>query len=141
MDDVSGKELDPVKVQQARQEEMGYVNKKEVWRKIPRKQAWAEGIKIVGTKWIDIDKGDAHNPLYRSRLVAKEYHDGRAGGDMEGLFASTPPLEALRLLASEAATIQHKEKGDRVMMIADVSRAFFEASARRNIVLNCPQKH
>ena len=34
--------------------------------------------------------------------MAKEFNDG-AG---EGLFASTPPLEALRFLISEAATVR-----------------------------------
>ena len=133
-DDVSGKELDPTRVKQARREEMEYVGKKEVWKKIKRTQAQKEGIKIVGTKWIDIDKGDIHNPIYRSRIVAKEFNDSKTGEGIEGLFASSPPpLKALRLLVSEAATIKNREKGEQVVMVADVSRAFFEGAARRHL--------
>ena len=44
---------------------------------------------------------------------------------MDGLFAGTPPLEALRTLVSEAATLE--EDDDKVIEIDVVSRAFFEA--------------
>ena len=55
MDDVSGAALDPVKVQEARNLEMDYFRKMQVYRKVPR---WkATGHKIVRTKWIDINKG------------------------------------------------------------------------------------
>ena len=42
------------------------------------------------------------NPNYRSRMVGKEFNDKA----IEGLFAATPPLEALRLLLSWAATME-----------------------------------
>ena len=88
-DDVTGKALDPKTVRQARLKEMKYVKEKEVWEPISRDEARRRGWKVVKTKWIDINKGDADTPNYRSRLVSKEFTDG-AG---EGLFASTPPLE------------------------------------------------
>ena len=50
------------------------------------------------------------------------------------MYAGTPPLGALRLLVSEAATIEdHEEDNDKVIMINDVARAFFEAPAYREI--------
>ena len=72
---------------------------------------------------------------YRSRLVAKEFADS----DGDGLFAATPPLETLRVLISEAATIM-KGKDEKVMMIADVSRAFFEAEVVRDICVELPEE-
>ena len=64
---------------------------------------------------------------------------------IHGLFAATPPLEALRLLLSWAATVEGKGIGSiagaRIRgkinrtLIADVSRAFFEAPARRDVSL------
>ena len=43
-------------------------------------------------------------------------------------------MEALRLLISEAATRENGKTGGRkVIMVNDVSRAFFEAPARRPI--------
>ena len=144
-DDVSGKALNPKKVQEARQLEMDYINGKKVWRKTTRKKALDQGYRIVGTRWIDIDKGDESRPEYRSRLVGKEYNTGPE----QGLFASTPPLEALRWLVSEAATVEGlREKSwkgtssrngwasrneDKIMLISDVSRAFFEAPMRRKV--------
>jgi hypothetical protein len=100
-DDVTGEELDGKEVVKARAKEMGYIHEKNVWERMSRKRAAVLGYKIVKTRWIDINKGDWENPNFRSRFVAKEFNDG-AG---EGLFASTPSLEALRFLMSELATV------------------------------------
>ena len=54
----------------------------------------------LGTRWVDINKGDEDRPEYRSRLVAKELKTDKR----EDLFAATPPLEALKLLISMAMT-------------------------------------
>jgi hypothetical protein len=133
-DDVSGEMLDPAKVQGARREEIQYVNDMKVWRKMSRREAIRRGYKIIKVRWIDINKGDKQHPLYRSRLVGKEFNDGV----IEGLFASTPPLEALRLLVSDAATIC--EGQDKVLMINDISRAYFEAPMRRFLCVELPDE-
>ena len=106
-DDVTGDMLDPRKVQDARREEIQYTESMNVWKKMTREEAKRRGWEIIATRWIDVNKGDQDNPLYRSRLVGKEFNDG--GG--EGLFASTPPLEALRMLVSDAATTRQVGKG------------------------------
>ena len=41
------------------------------------------------------------NPVYRNRLVGKDFTNEA----VDGIFAGTPPLEALRCLIHEAATI------------------------------------
>ena len=93
--------------------------------------------KIIRTRWIDINKGDDENPVYRSRLVGKEFNDGQMGGP----FAATPPLEALRFLVHEAATARNNEElGSKVIVIHDVARSFFEAPAMRNICIEIPKK-
>ena len=68
--------------------------------------------------------------------MAKEFNNGQE----EGLYASTPPLEALRWLLSHAATFDHKAKKqeEKVILIADVSRAFFEAPMHRNVAVELP---
>ena len=131
-DDVSGEELDPAEVRKARQLEMDYVARRGVWRKVPRSLAIRNGWKIIPTRWIDINKGDHLQPNYRSRLVAKEFNTGA----QEGLFAATPPLEALRMIVSEAATVEGKE--EKVIMLNDVARAFFEAPMRRSVCVEVP---
>ena len=58
---------------------------------------------------------------------------------MDGIFAGTPPLEALRYLVHEAATVeQTKGKHTKVIMIDDVARAFFEAKAIRTVCVELP---
>ena len=63
--------MDGREVKKARMKEVGFVNKKNVWQKMSRKEALRKGYKIIQTRWIDIDKGDGDNPNYRSRLVGK----------------------------------------------------------------------
>ena len=100
--DFTGMELDAGKVVEARGKEVIYIRDKRVYDKIPRQQALRSKWKILRTRWIDINKGDDENPVYRSRLVGKEFNDGQ----MDGLFAATPLLEALRFLVHEAAQLE-----------------------------------
>jgi len=134
-DDVTGMTLDPKEVRKARLVELSYVHEKNVWVRIPRSEAEANGFKVVKGRWIDVNKGDEEHPKYRSRYVAKEYNTG----EEDGLFASTPPLEALRLLLSDAATVE-PGKDEKVVMINDVARAFFEAPAKRNLCVELPEE-
>ena len=134
-DDVSGQALDADEVVRARAKEMSYIADKEVWRKIPRSAARRNGWKVIPTRWIDINKGSAQDPCYRSRLVAKEFNTGAE----EGLFAATPPLEAVRLLLSDVATAREaRPNEDRVIMVNDVARAFFEAPMKRYVCVELP---
>ena len=120
-DDLTGEVLDPKEVRRARMKELGYIHQKRVRKRIPRKEAIKRGYKIIKGRWIDVNKGDTQNPIYRSRYVGKEFNTG----DEDGLFASTPPLEALRLLVSDAATIEvGKRANEKVIMLNDVARAF-----------------
>ena len=63
-----------------------------------------------------------HNPLMRGPETTND-------GGVDGLFAATPPLEALRMLVSEAATYNPSAVKDtgKVFMTNDVARAFIEA--------------
>ena len=66
--------------------------------------------KIIGSRWVNSNKGDAENPDVRCRLVAQEVNKGTGGCD--DFYAATPPLEAKRLLFSEWATkkVRHGKK-------------------------------
>ena len=107
-----------------------------MWVKIPRAVAISKGWKIVKTRWIDVNKGDDENPVHRSRLVGKEFNNG----EMDGIFAGTPPLEGLRYIVHEAATVDGKETDSKVVMINDVARAFFEAKAIRPVCVELPEE-
>ena len=132
-DDLTGEELDTEAVKAARKKEIGYIDDKKVWKKILKEEAVRQGWKIIQTRWIDVNKGDIENPEIRCRLVAKEFNTG----EQEGLFAATPPLEALRLLVSDAATVQDG-RSRKVIMINDVARAFFEAPMKRTVCVELP---
>ena len=123
-DDLTGMRLQADKVIEAREKEVKYVREMKVWENIPRRLAQAKGWNIIKTRWIDINKGDDDNPVYRSRLVGKEFNNE----SMDGIFAGTPPLEALRYIVHEAATIRGGEDmRTKVMMVNDVSRALLES--------------
>ena len=64
------------------------------------------GGKLIDTRWIDTNKADELNPEYRSRLVGRELNDSKD----DSLYASTPPLEALRVVLSWAATTRGSRK-------------------------------
>ena len=107
-----------------------------VYTRVPRSEQAQTGGKIITTRWVDVNKGDSANPNYRSRLVGKEF---KTGVD-DTLFAATPPIEALRLIVSRAATtIEDSDKGEtRELMVNDVSRAYFYAKATRCIYVELP---
>ncbi len=57
------------------------------------------------------------------------------------MFPSTPPLGALRMIVSEAATVDYGyEKIRKVIMVNDVARAFFEAYATREVCVELPEE-
>ena len=121
---------------EARSKEIEYIRKKKVWTKVRRSEAISKGWKIIRTRWIDTNKEDDENPVYRSRMVGKEFNDGV----VDGLFAGTPPLEALRYFVHEAATVDNGGREDKVLMINDVARAFFEAKATLCVCVELPEE-
>lgn len=99
--DVNDCQLDPAKVRRARAAEMTFSKKMQVYDKVPwqrcRDATGCEPIKVRGA---DTSKQDDAKPKYRSRLAAEGY---KKGSDPE-LYTATPPIDALRLLISLAAT-------------------------------------
>ena len=99
-----------------------------------RSEALKNGGPIISLRWIDVNKGDISFSSYRSRLVGQEFNIGKD----DSLYAATPPLEALRLIASQAATCCADGNFDREIMINDVSRAYFYARPTRRIYIELP---
>ena len=78
-DDLTGEELKPRAVLEARQREIECIDKKHVWTKIPRSKATREGWKVT------LKRGSEQSDL-RSCSVGKKFNTG----EMEGVFAVTP---------------------------------------------------
>ena len=70
-DDVSNAELLPHLVKEARKVEMEYFEKLKVYDRVHRSHQVQTGGKIIGVRWVDVNKGDATDTNYRSRLVGR----------------------------------------------------------------------
>ena len=94
-DELSGKELPKEATVKARQKEMTEVYAHKIYSKVPLQECYdVTGEAPVGTKWLEINKGDEENVNIRARLVAQEFNTGK----LATIFAATPPLEAKKAL-------------------------------------------
>ena len=129
-DAVTGEKLNGKLVKQARAEEIEYYRNMKVYTKVSRQWATSKtGKAPIKVRWVDHNKGTAERPMITSRLVAKEIKVC----DRPELFAATPPLEALELVLSLAAS---SHSGSRCVMHNDVSRAYFHAPAVRDVFVD-----
>merc|ERR1712073_236400 len=79
---------------------MSYVYQHKVYDYSTVQECWdVTGAPPVDTRWLDTNKGDIANPLYRSRWVAKQFKRSW----IETAFAATPNVESIRLLLADAA--------------------------------------
>ena len=111
-------------VEKARKEEVGYMLKGRVWVERPVEECWQKtGKAPVSVRWVDTDKGVDGWVDVRSRLVARDFK-GKGGGKEkeDSLYASTPPLEALRMLCSKAAAPGRNARR-RKMLFMDARKA------------------
>ena len=129
--------LDASAVRRARAEEMEFFKKLGVYKRVPRSRFAELNGKMISVKWLDTNKGDRLNPNHRSRLVVREFNQGKD----DTLYASTPPLEAMRLIVSHAATIDPENPNvRRDLMVNDVRRAYFYAQQKRNVFIELPSE-
>lgn len=132
-DDVPGAELNPKAVRKARQEEIECVRKMSVYEKI----LVSEYIKRtsrqpISVRWIDKNKGDDANQIYRSRLAAPEINIHKR----DDFFAATPPLEAMKAVLSMTAIAN---KGE-ILMVNDIRKVFFHARAKRDVYVQLAEE-
>ena len=84
-------ELNAGDVRAARDLEMQYFERLRVYDRVDRSEIKRTGGKLIGTRWVDVNKGDSTKVDCRSLLVSREFNVGRD----DALYAATPPLEAL----------------------------------------------
>jgi hypothetical protein len=130
-DEITGAALQPELVKQARAEEIKFMLDWGVWERALITDCWREtGKAPIGSKWVDVNKGDAAKPLVRSRFVVKEI----ATYKTDDFFAATPPLESLRLLLSLAASGGQDIKVE----VLDARKAHLHAYADRTVFTQLP---
>ena len=100
-------------------------------------------MKAIGAIWVYTNKGDAANPFFRARLVAHETKRvfELTPEDASSTFASTPPLESLKIMLSRCITGKRRTPAEeKVLGLYDIIRAHFHSRARRTIVIKVPKE-
>ena len=135
-DDITGALLEPTLVRKARAEEVEFLERLGTWRDATEEEC----IRVTGkppipSRWVDINKGDQARKEYRSRLTVKELK-AKYPMDAAEVFAATPPVECLRLLASLTMCAPAEE--EIVMGFIDISRAHPHADLNRTVYIWTP---
>jgi hypothetical protein len=142
-DSVTGIVLDPEKVRAARNDEMNWVEKQQLWETVDEKICWEETNRApIILKWVDRNKGDEAHPNYRSRLVVREVKKASKPLAEFESFSAMPPLEALKVLCSLMTSKRTSTHGKPYkMMLIDISRAHFYGLAKRRVFCRLPEGH
>ena len=100
IDKYTGEALEPALISTAIREELDYFNSKV--RQIEQKSDMLKkkDYVFVRSRWVLCNKGDNKVPDMRARLVACEVNKGDRH---DAFYASTPPLEAKKVLFSRLA--------------------------------------
>jgi hypothetical protein len=135
VDSVTGMPLDPVKVLEARKEEMKWVEKQQLWDVVPTTMCWEETNRPpITLKWVDRNKGDDSHPNYRSRLVVREVKKASKSLAEFESFSAMPPLESLKVLCALMVSKRtSKRNRPYKMMLIDISRAHFYGESKRRV--------
>ena len=134
-DEVTHIELPAKLVRAARAEEIEYFNTLPVWDVVKTQECWDKtGSPPITTKWVDVNKGDQQEYDVRCRLVAREM----GGAKNDEFYAPTPPLEAKRLLFSEAATNRRYGRQEKKLLFVDIRKAYFNAYVDRPTYVDLP---
>ena len=146
-DENSGKELPPEGVRNARMEEIEVIKSMGVWEPIDR----PTGEKVIGTRWVDINKGDSLHMKLRSRLVAQELKRKKGNNEdpaWTDFFAAMPPLSSLRALftiatsdripGSDGRPVSVNKNGEVCILFVDVKKAHFWSPVRRRLLVELP---
>jgi len=144
-DDLTGRQLDPKRIEAARKAEIDYITSMGVWEVIPRSSV-AQTVKVIPGRWVDVNKGDARTPNYRSRYVAKEIKRGARSSLVGEFFAAMAPLHASKILLILAVTNRFpdsmgnliRSEEPLVVSFIDIKRAHFYGKATRQICVELP---
>ena len=94
--------------------------------------------KTVSNSWVLSDKGDAECPDVRARLVACKVNTSYTKDN--SFFASTPPLEAERMLIKKYADKPVVNEKPMRLSFIDIKKAYFNGIPKRNIMMKLPRE-
>lgn len=134
-DNLSGEALPAHLVRYARREEIDFMLEWQVWEEVPVARCWqATGKGPLAGRWVDVNKVDSAHPNVGCRYVAKE----TACEKNDDFFAAMPPIEALRMLISHAATGRTSGRNGRKILVTDARKAHLHAMTEREIFVDLP---
>jgi len=137
VDSRTGKTIPETLVKQARKQELTTLKDMGVSEYATVEEFESEeDAKIIGSTWVDTDRGTPESPDVRSRLCGQEFAKGDPRDD---IFAATPPLLGAKFLASRCAT-RTQAGWTRRLMVLDVRRAFLYGRTRRRIYMRLPKE-
>ena len=117
-------------------EELDYFNK-HVWRLVDKSEVVKDpNHKIIKTRFVNCNKGDHDVPDCRARLVCQEVNTYKS----DEFYASTPPLEAKRMLFSRYSS--ERTRGGKALKISfvDIRKAYFNALPKRLLHVFLPKE-
>ena len=137
-DDVHGGDLPIEAVRDARAEEVGYMEQRQIWSVVPITECWKRTDKgPVSVRWVDTNKGGVTDMIVRSRLVARDFKGDDKGRD--DLFAETPPLEAKRMSWSRTVT-RRKDGAQRRLVFIDARKAHLNPRCEEDVYIELPEE-
>ena len=138
VDEYTGQVLNPELARSAIIEELDYFNSR-VWEISTKEEMEAvPGYIYVRSRWVCCNKGDDLMPDVRCRLVACEINKG--GDRPDHFFASTPPLEAKKLLFARFAQERMRSGHHLQLSFVDVRKAYFNGIPRRPVFMQFPKE-
>ena len=139
-DSLTGKVLDQKMVENAKNEEVEFIEGMPVYEVVDDAESFAEtGKGPIDAKWVSVNKGSDEEPFVRCRWVARDFKP-KGDRDREDLFADMPPLEAKRLLLRMAKVdayrrgVKRKIKG----LIIDVRKAHLNGICEDKVYVRIP---
>ena len=130
-DDNEGGCLDPELCAKASRVEAECIRRHKMHTSVPREACLREtGKAPIKRGWPETYNGQPGKPNVCARWVAKE-HKTHA----RPVCYASPPLEALKVVLSEVATV---ERGGKVVALVEVRRACFCAPAQRRVFVELP---
>ena len=137
IDEYTGEVLDNHLIQAALMEEMGYFND-HVWEVDTKDHmATVEDHVFVRSRWVLCNKGDDQSPDLRARLVACEIN---RGDKQDQFFASTPPLEAKKMIFAQYAKERKRNGKPLQLSFIDIRKAYFNGIPKRPIFMAFPKE-
>ena len=137
LDEYTGESLEPELISTAIREELDYFNSK-VWQ-IEQKSEMLKkkDYVFVRSRWVLCNKGDNKVPDMRARLVACEVNKGDRH---DAFYASTPPLEAKKVLFSRLAQERYRNGEPLRLDFLDVKKAYFNGIPKRDVYMQLPRE-